>query len=624
MICFIIQKLIFIYGLKINSINRTFLMRLKKIKIITFFSFLICYGVHAQVHDLIIDPNVSESFSNSDKNHDFTSVILFFKSNRNIPGFLEDMASFPEINIESLNFMPAVVITCPRELSILQRIREYPDVVYIALNRPAAEKIEISPNTKKPKIQFRYPGIDKWWAHDFKGQSAIIGIIDSGIDSTHQAFVTKNIIINKGKNSGFFNYPHGIRTPHGTGVACIYAGYPLEEDDHIRGVSYQAPIILSTIAGEGEKTKENFWLTYSGLNWMFSLKPLRPKVINYSFGNGAVSCATCPDWSGMSKVVDYIVNTYQLLWVTSAGNQGYVKQSKTSPFASTLTIPADNYNAITVANMNMYHSVKDDQSPDRREKHMISDSSSRGPTLLGRKKPDITAPGNDTYTCAPDPRKFKFSYPEQMKYEQGYRLMGGTSAAAPHVGGAVLLIQEAGISNPMAIKGLLINSADTWTDSNKPGPNDPAHQYNGGHHPIQGSEWNPTYGWGYLNMENAFNQRTHIILNKLTLKRPVIEYRITLDPLDKVTLVHERRVGFSDEGKLWNLSHLKLELLDSKTGEQLAVDQSSINNVHQVSLCSPAKEQSCRGNPREIKVVIALISPFIEGAKQENFALVYS
>ncbi|HRD69271.1 MAG TPA: S8 family serine peptidase [Legionella sp.] len=573
--------------------------------------FLMALWTTLQAHQFTIDKNVQETFSGKKNNQNVTSLILFFKTNQSIPTFLQSINSNSQISVEPLNFMPAVVLTCPKDPLILERISQFPGIFSIALNKPAAEKIEISPSTKKPRIQFRYPGIDKWWAHNFKGQSGVIGIIDSGIDATHQAFLTKNIIINKSKTSGYYSYPEGIRSPHGTGVACIYAGYPLDEDEHIRGVSYKAPVILSALAGEGEKNIENFWITYSSLNWMFSLSPLKPTIINYSFGNGDVTCPSCPDWSGMSKVVDYIVNTHKILWVTSAGNNGYISQRKTAPFVSTLTVAADNYNALTVANMNMY--VVDNENDTRkynREKHVIRYSSSRGPTLLGRKKPDITAPGNDTYTCAP---------------EKAYRLMGGTSAAAPHVGGAVVLVEEAGITNPMAIKALLINSADSWTDSNKPGPDDPAYPYSGGHHPVNGSEWNPTYGWGYLNMEHAYNQRKHIISSKLTLKHPFIDYKMKLNALDKITLVHERRVGFTNEGQPWKLSHLSLEVFDSKTQELLASDASSIDTIHQVSLCSMQKPKSCiPTDKREVIVRVSLLDNLLEGASQEEFSLAYS
>lgn len=291
-----------------------------------------------------------------------------------------------------------------------------------------------------------------------------------------------------------------------------------------------------------------------------------------------------------------------------------------------MTVPADSYNALTVANMNMYPSEEDTSSRKySREDHAIRYTSSRGPTLLGRKKPDITAPGNDTFTCAPNPIKYKLNYTTEMNYENGYRLMGGTSSAAPHVGGAVVLLRAGGITHPMAIKALLINSADTWTDSNKPGPNDPKHPYKGGHHRIGGSEWNPTYGWGYMNMRTAFYQKKYVIEEKLTLKSPIKEYHTKMLNTDKITLVHERRVGFNIKGILWQLSHLKLEIYDAQNRQLLVKDGSAIDNVHQVSLCNPAHLKQCfQTKPREVIIRVSLISPFIEGSEQEDFALALS
>lgn len=147
-------------------------------------------GTTIQAHQLTIDKNVQQTFSSQKNNQKITSLIIFFKTSQGIPEFLQTIKSNPQVSVEPLIFMPAVIVTCPKDPLILERISHFPSVASIALNKPAAEKIEISPSTKKPKIQFRYPGIDKWWAHNFKGQSGVIGIIDSGIDATHQAFLT--------------------------------------------------------------------------------------------------------------------------------------------------------------------------------------------------------------------------------------------------------------------------------------------------------------------------------------------------------------------------------------------------------------------------------------------------
>ncbi|MGQ3888548.1 S8 family peptidase [Legionella sp. CNM-1927-20] len=589
-------------------------------KLIIFSLFLVCVTVNAKP---FIDEEVLKAMRavHLEQQGIYQSLIIFFKSNYRKDVFVQVMRRDSTLLLMPLDFMPVVVVTFLPTDKIYKKLISFPGTLYIALNKPADEKVEISSHSIKPKVPFRYPGIDLWWEHGFDGHKGVLGLIDSGIAPDHPALSTKKIIINKTATSHYIDYPFGVRTAHGTGVACIYAGLPPESTQYLQGVAYKTPVILSTLAGEGTAHKHHFGLTYSSLNWLLASK-YRPSVINYSFGNGSVTCPFCPDWSGLSKIVDYIVNQKKILWVTSAGNNGYIKQKGRPPFVSTMTVPAESYNALTVANMNMYSNTNATNRKFDRQSHAIYYTSSRGPTLIGRKKPDIAAPGNDTWTCAPDPKKYQLNYLKSMHYKNGYRFMGGTSSAAPHVGGAVLLLNDAGITNPMAIKALLINSADTWTDSNKPGPDDPNFAYQGGHRQVIGSEWNPTYGWGYMNLQTAFYQRKFIIEDKLSLNKPLVEYRIRMHYQDKVTLVHERRVGFNNKGRLWQLSHLDLEILDASNGKLLAKDGSSIDNVHQVSLCNSLNLSRCfQLAPREVIVRVRLQSSRIDGSTEESFAL---
>lgn len=560
-----------------------------------------------------IDKNVTTTFQSQQTK--LISLLLFFKSTAAKTDFINQFSVPIKTVLTPLSFMPTLLITGPKDKLNLQKISQFPDLMYIALNKPAGEKSELQPS-KKVKVRSRYPGIDLWWNNGYQGQNGLVGLIDSGIAADHPAFFAKKIIINPNEINILSRYKNGVRSAHGTGVACIYAAQP-QFNERVKGIAFKAPIILSTFAGEGARHAEDYWLTYSGLNWFLNDSSLKPTIINYSYGNGDITCRFCPDWSGMSKVVDYIINKYHILWVTSAGNNGFVSPRKEKPFSSTMTIPADSYNAITVANMDMYTSER----ATKRNEHAIRYTSSRGPTLIGRKKPDITAPGNETYTCAPDPKKYEVTYAKDMHYANGYRLMGGTSSAAPQVGGAILLLQAAGIKNPMAIKALLINSADSWTDSGKPGPNDPSYPYKGGHHQIEGSEWNPTYGWGYLNMEKAFYHRSKLKFAKLTTTQPIKEYQIKLRANDKITVVHERRVGFNKQGKLWALSRLKLEAFDKDTGHLIAKDDSDIDNVHQISLCSFKKCSVTRY--KKVILRISLMSQQIEGSHFEKFVLAY-
>ncbi len=568
-----------------------------------------------------IDAEVIETLViNQDKNpKPFTSIFIFINSTKNMKNVIHELKKIPGLSFQQLNFMPALVAVLPNDPLILNKITANPAVKHIALNKRADEKIDLNPSkTKILATSSYYPGIKTWWKQGYKGRSGIIGLIDSGVASEHPALANKKIIIQKRKGTNFANYVYGVRSAHGTGVACIYAGKQSKKFPGIRGIAYETPIIISGLAGVGDANKEDFWLTFSSLNTMLKHKEYKPSIINYSFGNGDISCSHCPDWSGFSKVVDYIVNQKKIIWVTSAGNAGFITAQNKPPFASTMTVPADNFNALTIANMNLY--ARSD-----RNQHAIRFTSSRGPTVNGRKKPDLTAPGNNTRTCAPNPRIYHLTYTKEMDFHDGYRLMGGTSSAAPHVGGAILLLQEAGIKNPMAIKALLINSADTWTDSHQPGPDDPNYSYKGGHYPIKISEWNPTYGWGYINMQTAYKQRNFIIEDMLSIQNPVKEYKAILPPGGKITLVHERRVGYHANNKEWELSQLSLEIYDTKNHKLLAEDKSAIDSVHQLANCrATSTKKWCNPFTKKPVLIRVQLLGSIDGASAEPFALALS
>ncbi len=435
----------------------------------------------------------------------------------------------------------------------------------------------------------------------------------------HPVLAQKKMVIRKEGGSRYSDYQNGVRTAHGTGVACIYSS----TDPQYKGIAYGAKTIVSGLSGEETADLQNIMLTLSTLDWMLKRSGTRPTIINYSIGNGVLSCPNCPEWSGLAKVIDYVVNHEKILWVKSAGNEGYIEPTKQIPFASKLTVPADNYNALTIANMNTinHNSMVNYKTADR-EQHSIHVTSSRGPTPFGRRKPDLAAPGFDTRTCAPDPHTYGFNYSVAMDYHEGFRLMGGTSSAAPHVGASALLLQDAGITNPMSIKALLINSADAWTDNGKANPQDGATI---NHFPVMGSEWNRTYGWGYINMQKAFDQRMDLIEGQVSFENPVQEFQTILDVGEKVTLVHERRVGYFKNSIEWKLSHLGLEIRDLDTQKLIVSDDSPIDTVHQVANCKrPEGQKNCSNETKAIRALIRvkLLNRTIDGSSSEPFALV--
>lgn len=150
----------------------------------------------------------------------------------------------------------------------------------------------------------------------------------------------------------------------------------------------------------------------------------------------------------------------------------------------------------------------------------IASASSPGPTLGGKRKPDISAPGahiatscshdvlgfcSDTGTrtrCVqPDPCQPTGNCVEPCTADATHRYFSGTSAAAPHVTGCLaLFLQQERMLTPQAALGQLIALSRTDAlsvlvrrDANGDGrfaadePREVA-----GH-------WNPDFGWGKLN-----------------------------------------------------------------------------------------------------------------------------
>ena len=551
------------------------------------------------------------------------SIIIFIKSSSQVTAFLQDINQIPNVVAQPLHFMPAILAVIPKSQTVINQIAHHHAIEQISLNKAGTEEMEVSAQAILLAPSNIYPAVNNWWQHGYTGQDGIVGLIDSGVAVEHPGLSNTTIIVRQEPGSEYSNYNHGVRSAHATGVACIYAGAGSEAFPHESGIAYGISTILTGLAGESGSETEKLLLTASTLDWMLTRAPIRPTIINYSYGNGLVSCAACNDWSGLAKVVDHVVNHEKIMWVKSAGNQGIAEQGS----KSTMTSPADNYNGITVANMNptIIENGVAHQTPDR-YRHAIRYTSSRGPTLNGRRKPDITAPGNDTRTCAPDAQKYKLYYSPGMDFHDGYRLMGGTSSAAPHVGAAILLLQDANIKNPMAEKALLLNSADAWTDSSKPGPDDPIHPYTGGHYAVMGSEWNPTYGWGYLNMQKAFDQRFNIIEDQLTPNESIKEYKADLPIGGKVTLVHERRVGYNPDSTEWRLSHLSLEIYDQDTHQLIAQDSSPIDTVHQVANCErKLGDKYCSEKTKSVHAIIRvkMLNADVDGSMDEPFAIVF-
>ncbi|MFC3115957.1 S8 family serine peptidase [Cellvibrio fontiphilus] len=417
-----------------------------------------------------------------------------------------------------------------------------------------AEVIYNTPGKPELDNQATSLGADNWWATGFDGGIWDVGVIDDGVLETHTGLNTHTFYENFAGNGN-----------HGTGVACMYAG----TDATRRGLAFGLDSILVENAGD-EAT------TMAGADWMLRSAGDDPEVINYSWGNGD---ATGSDWHPLSRFVDGVVFDYATNWAKSAGNQGFG--------TNTMTVPATNYNGLTVANMADNNTVS-------RADDVITASSSRGPTVDNRKKPDLSAPGNQTRTC---------------NASGGYSDLGGTSSAAPKVGAATLLLTDAGNWDPRSIKAVLINTADSWEDNDTQSTADDGAK--------TGKEWNKTYGWGYMDLAHAHFHRNDFFASSVKPKGQTGSFKLykgTMYKGDKATLVWERDVDYNNAATPTSfraLSDLDLKLYAEPSNSQLDSDTSVRDNVHQVAATAT----------QSAVVKVYAYSSSFDGASSEPFSL---
>jgi subtilisin family serine protease len=173
--------------------------------------------------------------------------------------------------------------------------------------------------------------------------------------------------------------------------------------------------------------------------------------------NLSLGCDWYPDdyaagQSPLCREIDLLVATGVVV-VVSAGNSGAAGtltggSSDVSGALSTITDPGNAEAAITVG------------SSHKEAPHIygVSYTSSKGPTLDGRRKPDLVAPGEHIASAATG--AFRDGLPPFANLKDGevaYREESGTSQAAPHVSGAIaafLSVRTEYIGRPQEVKAM--------------------------------------------------------------------------------------------------------------------------------------------------------------------------
>ena len=266
----------------------------------------------------------------------------------------------------------------------------------------------------------------------------VAAVIDTGLDKDH-------VDLDEGKVLAFVDCVDETcaATPafddhgHGTHVAATIAGDGDGRADKLyKGVAPEAALVgVKVLAGNGSGTDAG---VIAGVQWAVANKDAYGiNVLNLSLGDSG-----CSDGTDLVSAAVNAASDAGLAVVVAAGNEG--------PGTCTISSPAAAAKAITVGAMrdlgvNGFNLVY---------------FSSRGPTLDGRTKPDVVAPGFNVTSA-------------DAGTASGYVAMSGTSMATPFVAGVAALMVDAGMS-PSAVKATITETAVDW------GPAGTDHEYGAG------------------------------------------------------------------------------------------------------------------------------------------------
>ncbi len=389
----------------------------------------------------------------------------------------------------------------------------------------------------RPPVVFRvwpdyeiHPQIDRsaptvkadaaWRSYDARGRTIVWAVVDSGIDATHPHFSALELAAegsSPGGSQGLTSHLHrdfsflvdppadgkARREPgqplhdesgHGTHVAGIIAGccpspaQPRVADStmptdsgfvpraHTTVLSGMAPLCELVSLKVMRQSSQGTWVTSSSaviraLTYLRTEVNVDPGVLRVHGVNMSLGCAWRPDeyaagQSPLCQAVNQLVSSGVVV-VVSAGNYGARTAAgdtgSTSAIMGSITEPAHAEDCIAVGSTHR----------DAPHAFGVTWTSGKGPTLDGRTKPDVVAPGEWIASAAtgevrsganldPDPGWESLDDAARRDQLSTYAELSGTSMAAPHVSGVVAAFLSARpefIGRPRQVKALLTGSA---------------------------------------------------------------------------------------------------------------------------------------------------------------------
>lgn len=350
------------------------------------------------------------------------------------PSFIAKLKQTPGVNPQDISpYWITNIVFCDMTAEAMQDIATWPEVSAVYEPTPLEIDQDVSSPTLVPStIQTATPGTkaikaDQLWALGYTGRGRKVLIMDSGVDGTHPAFAGRYWGHFVPEKQAWFDPAYIAAHPsyysnHGTHVLGTMVGLDPSTNDTI-GVAFGANWMGANLICENPSCPQNATEEFvAAFQWALnpdgdtSTIADMPDVINNSWSDGGLQ-NECQNQ--LYQEVFSALEAAGVAIIFSAGNLGSPGPTVRPP----KNINIDPLNTFCVGALNVISA-----SP-----YALYSPSSRGPSLCGgigatAIKPEVCAPG----------QWVRSSYPGNR-----YALLSGTSMAAPHVSGAILLLKEA-------------------------------------------------------------------------------------------------------------------------------------------------------------------------------------
>ncbi len=236
------------------------------------------------------------------------------------------------------------------------------------------------------------------WALGYEGDGVLVAVLDTGVDDTHPDLIDTVVV-----SENFTVDANADEVGHGTHVASIIAGSGAASDGLYRGVAPGVQLLSGKVC-ESFGCPESSMI--AGMQWAAAEEGAQ--VVNLS-----ISGMDTPGMDPLEEAVDTLTAQFGTLFVIAAGNDGgFLPDGTAGSVAAALTVGAVD---------------REDQ---------LAPFSSRGLTVDGALKPDLTAPGVDIVAARAAGTELG------LLVGDDYVTLSGTSMATPHAAGAAALILQ--------------------------------------------------------------------------------------------------------------------------------------------------------------------------------------